>query len=342
MNVSIVGAGSWGTAVAWLLGNKGVEVCLRPRSDEVAAHINEEHANPRYLKDVRLPRTVRATADLEEAVSGAHVVVTATPSHAVRETAEALKGLVEPDTKIVSLSKGLEQGTLMRMTEVLSEVLGGRERTSALSGPNHAEEVSRGAPTASVLACYEEETGVALQELFTSPTFRVYTNRDVVGVEMAAASKNVVAVACGISDGLGYGDNSKAALMTRGLAEMTRLGRAVGAEPLTFMGLAGIGDLIATCTSRHSRNRALGELLGRGGSLQQFEQETRMVAEGAWSAESLSELGERLSCELPITSGVRAILYEGTAPETAVKDLLSRTAADESRGLLASEEGARA
>jgi glycerol-3-phosphate dehydrogenase (NAD(P)+) len=328
-NVAIIGAGSWGTAFAWLLGTKGVPVQLRARSHEVVDGISELRRNPRYLPEVVLPETVRATVDLEEAVADADVVVFATPSQAVRETATSAAEFARPDVVALSLAKGLEAGTHLRMTQVLGEVFDGIQQTAALSGPNHAEEVSRGIPSATVVAAYDADVGARLQELANTPTFRVYTNEDVIGVEMGGASKNVIAIACGASDGLGYGDNAKAGLMTRGLAEMTRLGTAVGANPLTYMGLAGMGDLIATCTSRHSRNRALGELIAKGGTLDDFHRETHMVAEGAMNVVALDELGTTHGCDMPITKAVRAALYEGYSPSDAVAELMGRRATDE-------------
>ncbi len=233
----------------------------------------------------------------------------------------------------MNLSKGVERGTDMRMTEVLEDVLGNRARLAALSGPNHAEEVSKQVPSATVIAAYDEGVGRMFQDVFMAPTFRVYTNPDVVGVELCAACKNVVAVAAGMSDGLGYGDNTKATLMTRGLAEMARLGTRLGANPLTFMGLAGVGDLIATCTSRHSRNRGLGEHVALGGSVESYAAETHMVAEGAYSCVSVDELGHREGLELPITHQVRSILYEGASPLTAGELLMGRSAKDELHGM---------
>ena len=221
----------------------------------------------------------------------------------------------------------------MLMTDVLDDVLGSQERLAVLSGPNHAEEVGRGVPSATVVASYDEAVGRFFQDLFMTRFFRVYTNPDVVGVELCAASKNVIAVAAGMSDGLGYGDNTKATLMTRGLAEMSRLGRAMGANPLTYMGLAGMGDLIATCTSRHSRNRALGEFIGRGGTLQEWSATTKMVAEGAFSCVAVDELGQREGVELPITREVRAALYEGKPVASSAESLLGREARDELHGI---------
>ncbi|MDI6844083.1 MAG: NAD(P)H-dependent glycerol-3-phosphate dehydrogenase [Anaerosomatales bacterium] len=331
--IAIIGAGSWGTAMAALLGGKGLDVALWARDPEAATTITTEHRNPRHLTDVVLPRRVTATSDVRAAIDGAEVVVIATPSHAVRAAAEAMRGALASSTPVVSLAKGLERDTLMRMTEVLSEVLGNRERVAALSGPNHAEEVSVGIPSASVVAAYDEALGLRLREVFSAATFRVYTNPDVVGVEIAAATKNVIAVAAGMSDGLGFGDNTKATLMTRGLAEMARLGTRLGANPLTYMGLAGVGDLIATCTSRHSRNRALGEHIARGGTVESFAEQTHMVAEGAFACVAVDELGKRYGVEMPITHQVRAILYEGASVSSAADALMGREAKDELHGM---------
>ncbi|MDO8879882.1 MAG: NAD(P)H-dependent glycerol-3-phosphate dehydrogenase [Coriobacteriia bacterium] len=333
MRVSVIGAGSWGTAVAWLLGSKGVDVALWAREPEIADGINAEHRNPSYLTDVALDPRVKATPDIEQAVSGAEVVVIVTPSHGVRGVAEAIKPTLPADTPVVNLAKGVEQGSLMRMTEVLEDVLGNRDRLAALSGPNHAEEVSKGVPSATVIAAYSEGVGRLVQDVFMAPAFRVYTNPDVIGVELGGASKNVVAVAAGMSDGLGYGDNTKATLMTRGLAEMSRLGAHLGANPLTYMGLAGMGDLIVTCTSRHSRNRALGEWVAGGGTVDSYGAETHMVAEGAKSAIALDDLAHSIGIELPITHQVRAILYEGHSPSEAGAVLMGRSATDELHGL---------
>ncbi len=331
--VAVIGAGSWGTAIAAVLGAKGLPVTVWARSAEVVSGIEETRRNPRYLESVELAPSVRATGDLEAAVRDAEVVVVATPSKAVRATAEAMRPHLAAAVPVVSLAKGLEPGSLVSMTELLAEVLGGRERMAALSGPNHAEEVSRMIPSATVIAAHDERVGIALRDVFMTPSFRVYTNCDVVGVELAGASKNVIAVAAGMSDGLGFGDNTKATLMTRGLAEMSRLGRAAGANPLTYMGLAGMGDLIATCTSRHSRNRALGERIARGGTVADFEAETHMVAEGATSCVTVAELGERHGVEMPITAQVRGIVHEGVPTSAAVSALMGREATDELHGM---------
>lgn len=333
MRVAVIGAGSWGTAVAGLLGGKGVDILLWARKTEIATSINETRHNPLYLTDIELPARVVATHEIDEALDGATAAVIVTPSHGVRRTAESMLPYISGDLPIVNLAKGVERGSDMRMTEVLEDVLGNRARLAALSGPNHAEEVSKQVPSATVIAAYEESVGRMFQDLFMTPTFRVYTNPDVVGVELCAACKNVIAVAAGMSDGLGYGDNTKATLMTRGLAEMARLGTKLGANPLTFMGLAGVGDLIATCTSRHSRNRGLGEHVAHGGTIESYAEETHMVAEGATSCISVDDLAHREGLELPITHQVHAILYEGASPLTGGEVLMGRAAKDELHGM---------
>lgn len=331
--IAVIGAGSWGTSVSWLLGGKGHEVALWSRESEIAEAVNAEHRNPVFMSNIELPPSVRASHEFEPVLAGADAAVVVTPTVGVRTTAEAMRPFVAPGLPIVILSKGIEEGTLMLNTEVLEDVLGGRERLAALSGPNHAEEVGRGIPSATVVAAHDERVGSLFQDLFMTRFFRVYTNPDVVGVELCGASKNVVAVAAGISDGLGYGDNTKATLMTRGLAEMSRLGRAVGANPLTYMGLAGMGDLIATCTSQHSRNRGLGEFIGKGGTLAGYRASTSMVAEGAYSCVTVDELGRREGVELPITHQVRAILYDEQPLSSAADELLGRAARDELHGM---------
>jgi len=339
MKVSVIGAGSWGTAVAWLLGEKSVDVTLWAREPEIAEGVNADGHNPMFLRDVTLGPAVSATADLTEAIDGAGAVIVVTPSHGVRGVAEVMSQTLSDDVPVINLAKGVEQNTLMRMTQILEEVVGNRERLAALSGPNHAEEVSKGVPSATVVAAYDESVGRMFQDLFMAPTFRVYTNPDVVGVELCGASKNVVAVAAGMVDGLGYGDNTKATLMTRGLAEMSRLGSHLGANPTTYMGLAGMGDLIVTCTSRHSRNRGLGEWVAGGGTVESYAAETHMVAEGAKSAVALDDLAAKLEIEMPITRQVRAILYEGHMASEAASILMGRAAVDEFHGMGLVEDG---
>jgi glycerol-3-phosphate dehydrogenase (NAD(P)+) len=331
--IAVIGAGSWGTSASWLLGGKGHTVQLWSREPEIAECVNAEHRNPVYMTDIVLADSVTASSDVEQALAGVEAVVMVTPSLGVRSTAESMKPHLGPTVPVIILSKGVENGSLMLMTEVLEDVLGGRERLAGLSGPNHAEEVGRGIPSATVVAAYEESVGRLFQDVFMTRFFRVYTNPDVVGVELCGASKNVIAVAAGMSDGVGYGDNTKATLMTRGLAEMSRLGHAMGANPLTYMGLAGVGDLIATCTSKNSRNRGLGEFIGRGGSLEGWQAQTAMVAEGAYACIAVEELGKRKGVELPITRQVRAVLYEGVPVSASEEALLGRQATDELHGL---------
>lgn len=333
MRISVIGAGSWGTAVAWLLAGKGHEVRWWSREPEIAEGVNSEHRNPLYLPEVPLPASVFASTDFEEALAGSEAVVMVTPSIGVRSTAESMKPFLGDDTPVVILSKGVEGGSNLLMTEVLEDVLGNRLRLAGLSGPNHAEEVSRGIPSATVVAAYENSVAELFQDAFMTPFFRVYTNPDVTGVELAGASKNIVAIAAGMCDGLGYGDNTKATLMTRGLAEMTRLGTCLGANPLTYMGLAGMGDLVVTCTSRHSRNRKLGEMVAGGKTMDDFYAETHMVAEGAVACVTVAELAAREGLELPITHAVRTVLYEGASPKLMGEWLMGRGARDELHGL---------
>ncbi len=333
MRIAVIGAGSWGTAVSWLLGGKGHDVSLWAREPEIADGINAEHRNPMYLPDVVLAPNVTASPDFEKALFGAEAVVMVTPSIGVRETALGMNPYLGTNVPVVILSKGVEGGSNLLMTEVLTDVLGNKRRIAGLSGPNHAEEVSKGVPSATVVAAYDPAVGELFQDIFMTPFFRVYTNPDVVGVELCGASKNVVAIAAGMCDGLGYGDNTKATLMTRGLAEMTRLGKKLGANPMTYMGLAGMGDLIVTCTSRHSRNRGFGELIAKGGTMEEFTERTHMVVEGAVACVTVDELATREGLELPITRQVRAILYEGQPVELAERALLGRGATDELHGL---------
>jgi glycerol-3-phosphate dehydrogenase (NAD(P)+) len=329
MKVAVIGAGSFGSAVAWHLDSKGYSVCIWAREPEIAEGINANHRNPRYLTSIEFSSRVSASSDISQVVADADAVVMVTPSVGVRATAEALKdllGIGSPgqDIPIVILSKGVEGGTSYLMTDILDEVLGNPSRIAGLSGPNHAEEISRALPSATTVAAHDPRVAEFFADLFGTDTFRVYTNDDVTGVELCGAGKNVVAIACGVSDGLGLGDNAKASLMTRGLAEMARLGQALGANPMTYMGLAGMGDLIVTCTSQHSRNRALGEEIANGGSLGAFEERTRMVAEGAVACKSINELGKREGVDLPLTQAVYSMLYEDADLSEIMTRLMSR------------------
>jgi len=332
--VTVVGAGSWGTAMAALLAS-GTEVTLWARDPELAQRITGEHLNVAYLPGIPLPERLRATSDLQAAVAGAEVVVMAVPSHGFRDVFRRVAAALSPAAVVVSLTKGIEVDTLLRMTEVVADVCPDRDpnRVAVLTGPNLAREVALGQPTASVVACRDPGIAEALQRLFMTATFRVYTNPDLVGCEVAGALKNVIALAAGIAHGLGYGDNTKAALITRGLAELARLGVALGGDPLTFSGLAGMGDLVATCTSDKSRNRSVGVALGRGRALPDIVAEMQMVAEGVKTTPAVLALGERLGVEMPIAEQVGAVLEGSRSPQDIVPALMLREAKPELRGI---------
>ncbi len=334
MKVAVVGAGSWGTAVARLVAGHA-DVALWARRPEVAERMRVERENGEYLPGATLPDRVTPTADLEEALQGAEAVVMAVPSHGYREVLSQGAGHVGPQVPVVSLSKGIERDTLLRMTEVTADVLAGHDRSliGVLTGPNLAKEVAAGQPAASVIALPDEVEAARLQHLFAAPTFRVYTNPDVVGCEAAGALKNVMAIAAGMAHGLGYGDNTIATLITRALAELTRLGVALGGQPLTFAGLAGMGDLIATCVSDKSRNHRVGFGLGKGKALDDIIAEMNQVAEGVKSTAAILELAMREGIEMPIASQVGSVLYEGGDPKATVAALMTRRAKSELHGI---------
>lgn len=323
---AVVGAGSWGTALANLLAKKGVETVLWSFEPDVADAVNTEHVNPRYLREVPLDPRLRATKELAEAVAGAAYVVSVSPSHVVRPVMAQAAAHLAPGAVIVSASKGIENESLKTMDAVLADVLPAEAARAAtyLSGPSFALEVGLEHPTAVTIASHSEEAARAAQELFQTAYFRVYTSADVAGVELGGSIKNVIAIAAGVIEGLGFGNNTRAALITRGLAEMTRLGVAQGADPRTFAGLAGMGDLILTCTGALSRNRSVGVELGRGRPLEEILGEMTMVAEGVRTARSAHDLAAKLGIEMPIVDAVHAILFEGLAPRQALKDLMLR------------------
>lgn len=328
MDIVIFGAGSWGTALSVCLALAGRSVTLWARRPEAAAVMRQTRHNPTYLPDAEIPASVRITADLEEAASSGSLWAFATPSQAVREVAQKLQPFTREHYVAISLAKGIENDTLLTTTQVLAEVLPDvpKERIGVLYGPSHAEEVAAGTPTTVVAAVSSPDVAERVQELFMTPRLRVYVNPDVIGVEIAGSVKNILAIAAGISDGVGYGDNAKAALITRGLAEIKRLGLAMGARATTFAGLAGIGDLVVTCTSRHSRNRYVGEQIGRGKTLEEVEAEMSMVAEGVRTTISARALARRHGIEMPITEAVYEILFEGKKPSEAVDELMTRSA----------------
>lgn len=329
--MAVIGAGSWGTAVAAIAAGNA-DTVLWARRKELADDIGVRHVNTSYLPDRELPHDLQATASLEEAVTGATVLVMGVPSHGFRDVLAELLPYVSATVPVVSLTKGVEQGSLKRMTEVVAELLPGHP-AGVLTGPNLAKEVVAGFPAASVVAFAQDDVCENLQGLFTSKTFRVYRNTDVVGCEVAGALKNVMAIAAGMADGMGFGDNTKAALMTRGLAELTRLGVALGGQPLTFSGLAGMGDLIATCSSPQSRNRHVGEELGKGRALAEITAEMNMVAEGVKTSRAVVDLARRVGVEMPIAEQVVAVLDGTTRAVDVIAALMEREMKSELEGI---------
>ena len=327
----MIGAGSWGTAVAAIAASKASTV-LWARRPELADDIATKHCNTAYLSDHTLPASLEATSSLPEALDGVDVVVMAVPSHGFRDILTQAGPFLGAGVPVISLSKGVEQQTLKRMTEVVVEVAPGRP-TGVLTGPNLAKEIMAGQPAAGVVATTDESLSAELQQLFSTAVFRVYTNPDLVGCEVAGALKNVMAIACGMADGMGFGDNTRAALITRGLAELTRLGVALGGEPLTFSGLAGMGDLVATCISRQSRNRYVGEQLGTGKTIDEIVTEMNMVAEGVKTSRAVVDLAARVGIEMPIAEQVVAVLYEGRTAAEIIPALMQREAKPELQGL---------
>lgn len=321
--VAVIGSGSWGTAIARLLGAKGCKIKMWAHNPAVVDVINRTHKNPSYLTDIDLPNVV-CTSDYSEALNGAECAVIVTPSSAIRQNAKAIAPYLDPKTPVIVLSKGIEANTGYTMADVLIEELGCAERIAVLSGPNHAEEISREQVAATVVASSCEKTSLYFQELFSTDYFRVYTTLDVVGVEVCAASKNIIAIANGMLCELGMGDNASASLITRGLAEMSRLVNAMGGNMQTCMGLAGMGDLVVTCGSKHSRNRKLGEMLAQGKSLADFEECTHMIAEGAVACKTVTDAARKRGVELPIAECVRRILWEGLDVKQATRELMSR------------------
>jgi glycerol-3-phosphate dehydrogenase (NAD(P)+) len=329
--VAVIGAGSWGTAVA-VLTARNASTWLWARRPELAAEIDRDHRNRAYLPDTELPPDLRGTSDLEEAVRDAEVVVMGVPSHGFRDVLAEAAPFIGDGVPVISLTKGVEQGSLKRMTEVVEELLPGHP-AGVLTGPNLAKEILAGFPAASVVALADGDRCLDLQRLFSTEVFRVYTNPDVIGCEVAGALKNVMAIASGIADGMGFGDNTRAALITRGLAELTRLGIALGGEPLTFSGLAGMGDLVATCISRQSRNRHVGEQLGKGRTIDEITTEMNMVAEGVKTSRAVVDLARAHGVEMPIAEEVVAVLYEGKKAADVITSLMRRQSRAELHGI---------
>ena len=322
MKAVVVGSGGWGTALSMVLCDNGHDVTLWSHDPAKAAEMTKTRENSK-LKGVRLPDSLKISGDLD-CLKGTELVISATPSFAVRETGKKIAPYLTPETVLVSVSKGIERDTNLRMSQILTEATGNICKVAALSGPSHAEEVSIRMPTGCVSACPDLRVARLVQDAFMNDYFRVYTSEDIVGVELSAAMKNVVALACGVCDGMGYQDNTKALLMTRAMAELTRLGEKLGGTRQTFGGLAGMGDLIVTCTSMHSRNRRAGILIGQGKTMQEAMDEVKMVVEGVYSTKAAVALGKKYGVDLPIIEQVNAILFEGKDAREAVYDLMMR------------------
>ncbi|WP_329498297.1 NAD(P)H-dependent glycerol-3-phosphate dehydrogenase [Kitasatospora herbaricolor] len=329
---AVFGTGSWGTAFAMILADAGCEVSLWGRRQELVDVVNTTHENPDYLPGVRLSDAITATTDPAVALAGAEFAVLAVPSQTLRQNLGAWAPLLEPGTVLVSLMKGIELGTAKRMSEVIAEVAGvGPERVAVVSGPNLAREIANRQPAATVVACSDEVVAKRLQTACHTPYFRPYTNTDVVGCELGGAVKNVIGLAVGMADGMGLGDNTKATLITRGLAETTRLGAALGADPYTFAGLAGMGDLVATCSSPLSRNHTFGTNLGRGMTLAQAVAATSQTAEGVKSCESVLDLARRSGVDMPIVEAVVDVVHNGRPTQEVLAALMARSAKPERR-----------
>lgn len=332
VKAAVFGTGSWGTAFAMVLADAGCEVVLWGRRQELVDAINSGRTNPDYFPDIELPANIRATGDPAEAAAGADFTVLAVPSQTLRGNLAAWAPLLAPETVLVSLMKGVELGTAKRMSEVIEEVAKvPADRVAVVTGPNLAREIAARQPAASVVACVDEAVAQRLQAACHTPYFRPYTSTDVIGCELGGAVKNVIGLAVGIADGMGLGDNTKGSLITRGLAEATRLGLAMGADPLTFSGLAGLGDLVATCSSPLSRNHTFGTNLGRGMTLEETIAVTKQTAEGVKSCQSVADLARRHGVDMPITDTVVDIVHHGKPTLVALKELMGRSAKPERR-----------
>ena len=329
--ISVIGAGSWGTTLAILLAEKGHEVLLWVFEEDELPKLKKERVNIKYLPGAKFPSNLKLTGSLTDAVDSMDFLVIATPSHVVRSVCRQFAKQIRDDQYIVNIAKGIENNTLKRMSEVLEETLNiSPDRISTLYGPSHAEEVSQKIATAVVSASSDIKTARKIRELFRTQYFRVYSSNDIIGVELGGSLKNVIAIAAGICDGAGFGDNTKAALLTRGMVEMIRLGTTMGAQQETFAGLSGIGDLIVTCTSKHSRNRYVGEEIGKGRKLEDILDEMVMVAEGVKTTRSVYQLLKKYNVEMPISEQVYEVLFENKSPLEAVRDLMTRDPKEES------------
>ena len=328
MKISVIGSGSWGTAIAVMLATMGHSVILWSYDSTECEELKKHRENKPFLPSIKIPDSVEFTNNIEDCVS-VDLIVMATPSFAVRATAKLLAPHISDGQVIVNISKGLEEDSLLTLSQVISSEIP-KADVAVMSGPSHAEEVSRSLPTTNVVAAKNMKTAEFVQEIFMNPYFRVYTNDDILGVELGGSLKNIIALCAGISDGLGYGDNTKAALMTRGIAEMTRLGTAMGARAETFGGLSGVGDLIVTCCSQHSRNRRCGILLGQGKSLAEAQSEIKMVVEGVNTTCAAKALAQKCGVEMPIVNECYSVLYEAKPPRDVAASLMGRTRRNES------------
>lgn len=322
--VCVLGAGSWGCALAMVLDSNGHDTVLWARREEQVDEINRNHTNSKYLPDIELSHTITATASIEEAINGTDMVVLAVPSQQVRNICMSIKNIIGSEQIIVNVAKGIEHSSGMRISQIVEEIMP-NSKYCMLSGPSHAEEVARRIPTALVSASMDIEVSRKVQDYFMNKYIRIYTNSDLIGVELAGASKNIIAFGAGILDGIEFGDNSKAAMMTRGLAEISRFGVSLGADLSTFSGLAGIGDLIVTCTSMHSRNRRAGILIGKGYSLEETQKKINMVVEGIVATEAIYKKAQELNIEMPITECIYMVIKGKIDPKTGVTDLMTRS-----------------
>lgn len=331
-NIGVIGSGTWGTALAVLLERNGHQVVIWSAMEEEAMSLAGKRVHPN-LPGTAIPQQIRITTDLQEAMEGKNLLVLAVPSVFVRATAARMKPWLTPGQLVVNVAKGIEESTLMTLAQVIEEELPHSD-VAVLSGPSHAEEVAKGLPTTCVTGARTQETAERIQDIFMNQVFRVYTSPDILGIELGGALKNVIALAAGIADGLGYGDNTKAALITRGIAEITRLGVAMGGKFETFCGLTGIGDLIVTCASVHSRNRRAGVLMGEGRTMKEAMEEVQMVVEGVYSAKAALALGKKYGQSMPIVEQVNQVLFEGKAAREAVNELMIRDKRVEASGLM--------
>ncbi len=337
ISVAVIGAGSWGSALSIVLNSNGHKVQLWMRSSEQLEEIKSTGKNQKYLKEVNIPRDITLSNDLEDSILNKEVVLLSVPTQSVRQVLKQIKPFLKKEQIVINVAKGLEVQSKLRISEIIEQELGDQPCV-VLSGPSHAEEASLGLPTTVVSTSKEKRLAEYVQDLLTNDYFRVYTNPDIIGVELGGSLKNVIAFGAGISDGLGYGDNAKAALMTRGIREIARLGEAMGAKMATFSGLSGVGDLIVTCTSMHSRNRRAGILIGKGKSIEETLEEVGMVVEGIKTTESAYELAKLYNIEMPITEQIYNVIYKGIEPKDAVIQLMSRRMKNEMEEIVEDRE----